>query len=83
VIPAEPGEQQRLALAALADLAEHRARIDTALPRLILGAWNAGCRNIALLARTGGVSRGTVYANLAASGVDVGALTGRQRRERK
>jgi transcriptional regulator of acetoin/glycerol metabolism len=80
VIPAVPGEQQR-ALTGLADLAEHRARVDAARPRLLLGAWDAGCRNIALLARTAGVSRDTVYKDLAANGVDVGAMTGRQRRQ--
>jgi RNase adapter protein RapZ len=58
---------RRGALHALAHWARqhHRSR-----SRLISAAWRAGEHNIAALARTAGVSRDTVYSDLAEEGVD-------------
>ncbi len=38
--------------------------------RLIAEAWTAGTRSVTLLAETAGVSRGTVYSDLRASGIN-------------
>src|SRR5690606_29068320 len=42
----------------------------TIRPRLVADAWRAGVRNIRALARAAGVSRDTIYSDLAAEGID-------------
>lgn len=39
-------------------------------PRLIAAAWRAGVRNISSIARAAGVSRDTIYSDLAVEGID-------------
>lgn len=63
----EAPDPRPAALAALHRWATEQA---TARPRLVAEAWAAGCTNVAELARTAGVSRDTIYADLTAAGID-------------
>lgn len=58
------------AMAALARWAARKSALDAERSALIVAAWNAGERVIANLHRAAGVSRDTVYADLAAAGID-------------
>ncbi|MEU4834125.1 RNase adapter RapZ [Streptosporangium sp. NPDC023615] len=62
-----PGDARQAALRALATWAQQQTHIR---PRLTAAAWRAGTHTIATLARTAGVSRDTVYADLASQGID-------------
>lgn len=55
--------------AALREWATRRRHNTTTRAALIADAWNAGVHNIALLAATAGVARGTVYTDLRAQGI--------------
>ncbi|MFB7288447.1 hypothetical protein [Actinacidiphila glaucinigra] len=82
----EHSEPERItALAALIGWAERRERIASDRADLVADAWRTGTRSVMELARCARVSRDTVYADLAARGVEVsrrgerhiGPLTGR------
>ncbi|MET7996962.1 hypothetical protein ABZU76_39415 [Amycolatopsis sp. NPDC005232] len=60
------------ALAALISWAERRKNLSSDRADLMAVAWRTGTRNVAELARVARVSRDTVYADLAARGVDPG-----------
>jgi DNA-binding phage protein len=62
--------ERATALAALRDWAGRRAKLEEDRPVLMAGAWNAGARSIAELARAAGVSRDTVYSDLRGQGID-------------
>ncbi|MFI6513281.1 hypothetical protein ACIBCT_37245 [Streptosporangium sp. NPDC050855] len=62
-----PVNARQAALRALATWAQQQTHIR---PRLTAAAWRAGTHTIATLARTAGVSRDTVYADLASQGID-------------
>ncbi len=64
---ATPSTPREAALQALRQWAGQQTQIR---PRLTAAAWRAGTRTIASLARAAGVSRDTVYADLAAEGID-------------
>ncbi|WP_406314570.1 hypothetical protein OHA77_39800 [Streptosporangium sp. NBC_01639] len=63
----DPQSPREAALGALAQWAGQQTQIR---PRLTAAAWRAGTRTIASLARAAGVSRDTVYADLASEGID-------------
>jgi len=54
----------------LRDWAARRAALDEDRPALMAGAWQAGVRSVAALARAAGISRDTVYADLRRQGID-------------
>ncbi|AWW43304.1 MULTISPECIES: hypothetical protein [Streptomyces] len=82
----ERSETARInALSALIGWAERRERLASDRADLMADAWRTGTRSVAELARLARVSRDTVYADLAARGIDVskrdeqhiiGSLTG-------
>jgi hypothetical protein len=55
---------------ALAALRAWASNQRPARPNLVAAAWRAGERNVAELARAAGVSRDTIYADLAGQGID-------------
>ncbi|MGW3248010.1 hypothetical protein [Streptomyces sp. NPDC001070] len=82
----ESSEAERItALSALIDWAERRERMTSDRADFVARAWRAGSQSVAELARLARVSRDTVYADLAARGIEVskrgkgsaGPLTGR------
>jgi hypothetical protein len=82
----EQSEPERItALSALFGWAERREHLATDRADLVADAWRAGTRSVVELARAARVSRDTIYADLAARGVEVskrgeatvGPLTGR------
>jgi len=58
------------ALAGLRGWAERRAQLEEDRPALMAAAWEAGARSVAELARSAGVSRDTVYADLRRKGIN-------------
>lgn len=63
------------ALAALAGMTRWKDSWERLLQErkeLVAQAWNGGCTNVAFIARTLGMSRDTVYADLYTSGIDYG-----------
>ncbi|MGI5248489.1 hypothetical protein [Actinacidiphila glaucinigra] len=83
--PERSGPERVTALSALIGWAERRERIASDRADLVADAWRTGTRSVMELARAARVSRDTVYADLAARGIDVsrrgerhtGPLTGR------
>ncbi|GAA3702308.1 hypothetical protein GCM10022224_080120 [Nonomuraea antimicrobica] len=65
--PGPPPGPREAALRALANWAASQKQVR---PRLTAAAWRAGEHNIRALARAAGVARDTVYADLAAEGID-------------
>lgn len=63
-------DERGAVLADLRDWAERRAKLDEDRPVLMAAAWNVGARSIAELARTAGVTRDTVYADLRRQGIN-------------
>jgi hypothetical protein len=55
---------------ALAALRAWASNQRPARPELVVAAWRVGARNVAELARAAGVSRDTIYADLAGQGID-------------
>ncbi|MDI3408814.1 hypothetical protein [Streptomyces cavernicola] len=67
----EPNEAARIAaLSELIAWAERRERLSADRADAVAAAWRTGTRNVAELARLARVTRDTVYADLAARGVD-------------
>jgi DNA-binding phage protein len=62
--------ERAAALADLRDWAVRRAKLEEDRPALMAAAWKVGARSVAELARTAGVSRDTVYADLRRQGID-------------